>query len=161
MSNIIPSPTLTNLPTIGNHSYNQFDIVANVAGRYFDYKRDSKIIKAKRKELKYQADISLKQIDAELKKSIDSNQKNYNMEMHRLSTIAKELKHSRKDKKKIINVVIELTKMLLDPSVEQETKQIVPDMIRAYKELLEDTNRDSNTKLSFMYSDTNNKKIEE
>jgi len=137
------------------------DIIGNTIGRYFDYKRDTEIIQAKREELKHQAKIALSQIDAELTKSLDSNRKNYKREMHRLNSIARELKGNRANKNHIVKTITKLTKEMTDPRLDIEEKRIVLEVIRLHRDMLIDFDSDSNIKLNFMSNfDSNSQKIE-
>ena len=80
----------TTIPTI-NKTYNSFNIVGQTVGRYFDYKRETKLIEHETQKVKEQTKIIVKQIDLELKKSLDNNDKNFKKEMCRLENIAKSL----------------------------------------------------------------------
>jgi hypothetical protein len=132
----------TTLPSVT--VYDTFDIVGNTFGRYFDYKRETKLIEHETQKVKSQAKIIVKKIDAELVKSLDVNEKSFKKEMQRLKTIAKELKRGTIDKHKIIKAMVKCS----DPLVLKEYRLLLSDEHDAVlKKLNLMSNFESNTKL--------------
>jgi len=139
----LPSLKIENLPSI-NSSYEIFDIVGHTVGRYFDYKRDTAMIKYETEKVKAQAIVLVKKIDAELRKSLDINEKNFKTEMKRLKTIAKELKRGNIDKNKIIEAMVHCSD---------------PEMLKEYRLLLENENTAVLQKLNLMSNFEPNTKL--
>jgi hypothetical protein len=132
----------TTLPSVT--VYDTFDIVGNTFGRYFDYKRDTKLIEHETQKVKSQAKIIVKKIDAELVKSLDVNEKSFKKEMQRLKTIAKELKRGTIDKNKIIKAMVKSS----DPLVLKEYRLLLANEHDAVlKKLNLMSNFESDTKL--------------
>ena len=145
-------------------SYSAVTLMGDLIGQYFAYKKDTQMIKAKREELRYQRDIALKQIAAALQVTLDTNEKNYNKEMHRLRTIDKELEVNRNGKKMLLNGVHTLTLSLLDPTMDAQTKEHIPQTIKGLREMILELESASNAKLQLIhYSNdtTTTKMIEE
>ena len=118
----LPTLPTNNLPAL-DVSYGSFDIIGNTLGRYLDYKRDTAMIEYETEKLESQTKIVLKQIDAELSKSLDENEKNFKKEMVRLKTIAKVLKKGHIDKSKIVEAMTQCNNI---------------EMIKVYRQVLAD-----------------------
>ena len=149
--------TKATLPTVP--VYNNLDIVGNTVGRYFDYKRDTKRIEHETQKVKSQAKIIVKQIDAELKKSLDHNDKNFKKEMKRLEEIGKELKSSRKSKSKILKQIDNYIMMLSDEKTSLETKAMIPNLINGAYGMLNSENNLVLKKLNLMSDFESNTKL--
>jgi len=80
-------------------------------------------------KLKSQTEIILKNIDAELQKSLDNNEKNFRLEMKRLKSIAQDIKNSSKNEREMINHISTLTKQLNEPNIPIEVKENIPHLI--------------------------------
>ena len=142
MSNL-PIFKTTTLPSI-DVTYGVFDVIGNTVNRYFDYKRDTAMIEHETKKVKQQAKVMVKKIDAELKKSLDVNDKSFKKEMKRLEIIAKELKRGNIDRSKIIDAMVQSS----DPLVLQEYRLLLANEHDAVlKKLNLMSNFESNTKL--------------
>jgi len=102
----LPTLKRTSLPSV-DITYGILDFIGNTVGRYFDYKRDTAIIKHETEKVHVQAKIVVEKIDAELVKSLDNNEKSFKKEMKRLKSIAKELKRGSIDKNKIIEAMVQ------------------------------------------------------
>ena len=102
----LPTLKRTSFPSV-NITYGVLDFIGNTVGRYFDYKRDTAIIKHETEKVHVQAKIVVEKIDAELVKSLDNNEKSFKKEMKRLKSIAKELKRGSIDKNKIIEAMVQ------------------------------------------------------
>jgi len=102
----LPTLKRTSLPSV-DITYGVLDFIGNTVGRYFDYKRDTAIIKHETEKVHVQAKIVVEKIDAELVKSLDNNEKSFKKEMKRLKSIAKELKRGSIDKNKIIEAMVQ------------------------------------------------------
>lgn len=149
----------TTLPT-ASKTYDSLDIVGQTFGRYFDYKRETAMIKYETQKVKKQAQIIVKQIDAELKKSLDSNDKSFRGEMFRLKAIAKDLKDGSKKQKLILKHISELTGMLSDSAVLSSVKEQIPQLIAMAHQQLNDERNSGMQKLNLMSSfDPNQKSI--
>jgi len=145
--------TKATLPTVP--VYNNLDIVGNTVGRYFDYKRDTKRIEHETQKVK----IIVKQIDAELKKSLDRNDKNFKKEMKRLEEIGKELKSSRKSKSKILKQIDNYIMMLSNKNTSMETKAMIPNLINGAYGMLNSENNLVLKKLNLMSDFESNTKL--
>jgi len=142
MSNL-PIFKTTTLPSI-DVTYGVLDVIGNTVNRYFDYKRDTAMIEHETKKVKQQAKVMVKKIDAELKKSLDVNDKSFKKEMKRLEIIAKELKRGNIDRSKIIEAMVQSS----DPLVLQEYRLLLANEHDAVlKKLNLMSNFESNTKL--------------
>ena len=102
----LPTLKRTSLPSV-DITYGILDFIGNTVGRYFDYKRDTAIIKHETEKVHVQAKIVVEKINAELVKSLDNNEKSFKKEMKRLKSIAKELKRGSIDKNKIIEAMVQ------------------------------------------------------
>ncbi len=137
------------LPTVSK-VYAPLDILGNTVGRYFDYKRETAMIQHETKKVKAQAKVMGKQIDAQLKKALDINDKNFKKEMYRLETIAKELKNGVKAKSKLLKQIDKYIKMLSDSSLPEETKINIPTLIEQANQLLAQESNQAIKKLNMM-----------
>ena len=147
------------LPTVSK-VYAPLDILGNTVGRYFDYKRETAMIQHETKKVKAQAKVMGKQIDAQLKKALDINDKNFKKEMYRLETIAKELKNGTKAKSKLLKQIDKYIKMLSDSSLPEETKINIPTLIEQANQLLAQESNQAIEKLNMMsHFDPNTKLI--
>ncbi len=144
----------TTLPTV-NKTYFPLDTLGNTIGRYFDYKKETAIIKYETQKVKEQAKVAIKQIDAELRKSLDANSKNFKKEMVYLKSIAKTLENSSSSQKMILENIAELTKMLTNPNMPKE--HILNMIVMAHQQLNDERNS-SMEKLNLM-GNFNQKKI--
>jgi len=117
-----------NMPIIDN-DYGTLDVLGKTFGRYMDYKRETAMIEHATEKLKYQTDIIIKDIDSQLQKSLDSNKKNFKLEMKRLKVIAEDIKNNNKNEKAIIKHIGELRKQLSDPNIPIEIKETIPHLI--------------------------------
>ncbi len=149
----------SSLPTI-NKNYDKFDIIGNTFGRYFDYKRETAMIEHETKKVKAKAKILGKQIKAELKKSLDENDKNFKKEMRRLEEIGKELKNGAKTKAELLKQIDEYIKMLGDSSLPVEVKKDIPTLIELANQMLAKESEYALKKLNMMsHFDSNTKLI--
>jgi len=138
----------TTIPTI-NKTYNSFNIVGQTVGRYFDYKRETKLIEHETQKVKEQTKIIVKQIDSELKKSLDNNDKNFKKEMRRLENIAKSLNDNSYSKKQLLKEISFLTKQLIHTS-DTNMQNIILDLIKEAHNSLKEENKNSLEKLNSM-----------
>ena len=141
--NKLPTLKKMNLPSL-DVSYGAVDIVGNTVGRFFDYKRDTATIKYETEKLVSQTKVVLKKIDAELELSLDRNEKEYQKEMMRLKSIAKELKREHKEKREIIKAMAKCKDAAL---------------LREYRQLLADEHGVALKKLNFMIEFHQDKKL--
>jgi hypothetical protein len=148
----------SSLPSL-NKLYAPLDIVGNTIGRYFDYKRDTAMVKYETQKIKEQTKIILRQIDAELKKSLDFNDKAFKKEMFRLQTIATALQANSQNKKKILIHISELTRLLGDSSVPLSVKENIPKLIAIAYESLANESSESMSKLRLMSEFDSNQKL--
>jgi hypothetical protein len=121
----------TSLPTLSPER-SPFDIV----GRYFDYKRDTELIRLETIKVREQAEIIRKEIDARLKEELDRNNKKFQKEMLRLKTITKSLRDGRKSKKKILKELSKLIDYLANPNIPDAIKEQIPIMINSLTKIL-------------------------
>jgi hypothetical protein len=141
--NNLPTMKRTNLPSL-DVTYGALDILGNTFGRYFDYKRDTAMIEHETEKVKQQAKVVVKKIDAELKKSLDVNEKSFQKEMKRLEIIAKALKKGNMDRSKIIEAMVQSS----DPLVLREYRLLLANEHEAVlKKLNLMSNFNPNTKL--------------
>ena len=151
----------SSLPTVSK-VYAPLDFVGNTFGKYFDYKRETAMIEHETKKVKAQAKIMGKQIDAQLKKELDTNNKQFKKEMKRLNTIAKDLKNSAKAKKKLLKQIDKYMNMLSDNSISAEFRLTIPTLILKTNELLAQESDQAIQKLNMMsHFDPNTKLIGE
>jgi len=149
----------SSLPSVSN-SYAPLDFVGNTFGKYFDYKRETAMIEHETKKVKAQAKIVGKQIDAELKKSLDENDKNFKKEMRRLEEIGKELKNGAKAKAKLLKQIDKYINMLGDSSLPIEVKKNIPTLIELANQMLAKESDHAIEKLNMMsHFDSNTKLI--
>jgi len=147
----------TTLPTV-NKTYSVFNPINATIGRYIDYKRETVMIKHATMKLKEQSKIIIKKIDAELKISIDRNNKDFKKEMFRLKSIAKELANGSKNQKMILNHIDNLTKMLNNQSIELSIKETIPQLITMAHQQLNDERNSHMQKLDMMSNFNPNQK---
>jgi len=121
----------TSLPALSPER-SPFDIV----GRYFDYKRDTELIRLETIKVREQAEIIRKEIDARLKEELDRNNKKFQKEMLRLKTITKSLRDGRKSKKKILKELSKLIDYLANPNIPDAIKEQIPIMINSLTKIL-------------------------
>jgi ABC-type transporter Mla subunit MlaD len=101
----------------------------------------------------------LRQIDAELKKSLDFNDKAFKKEMFRLQTIATALQANSQNKKKILTNISELTRLLGDSSAPLSMKENIPKLIAIAYESLANESSESMSKLRLMSEFDSNQKL--
>jgi len=130
----------------------------NIVSKYFEYKTNTAMIKQATKKLKYQTQIILKNIDAELQKSLDSNDKNFKLEMIRLKNISKGINNNRQDKKAHFNNISAFIKMLENPNIAQQIKETIPALINLEHQQLAILSTNSTAQLESM-SNFNTKQI--
>ena len=148
----------TTLPTV-NKTYFPLDTFGKTVGRYFDYKKETAMIKYETQKVKEQSKVAIKQIDAELKKSLDANSKNFKNKMVYLKNIAKTLESSSTNQKMILENIAELTKMLTNPDMPKE--YILNMIVMAHQQLNNERNS-SMQNINIMGNfDQNQKKIGE
>ena len=148
----------SSLPSVSK-SYAPLDFIGNTFGRYFDYKRETAMIEHETKKVKAQAKIIGKQIDAELKKSLDENDKNFKKEMRRLEEIGKELKNGAKAKAKLLKQIDKYIKMLSDSSISKEVKETIPTLIEQANQMLAKESEYALKKLNMMSNFESNTKL--
>jgi len=146
------------LPTI-DKSYSILNPIDATIGRYFDYKKETAMIKHATVKLKEQSKIIIKKIDAELKVSMDKNKKDFQKEMFRLKSIAKDLANSSKNQKAILNHIEVLTNMLKNPDIELSVKEQIPQLIAMAHQQLNDERDNSMQKLNMMSDFDPNQKL--
>jgi len=147
-----------NIPTVGN-TYGTLDIVGQTFGRYFDYKRETAMIAHETQKLKEQTKILLGKIDSELKLSLNSNDKNFRLEMKRLKILSKSIKSNKKNQKAHLHNISHYTQMLGNPHISNEIKASLPSLIALEHESLNASLGQSNVVLEGM-SNANTKQIE-
>jgi len=147
-----------NMPSV-NSSYGALDIVGQTLGRFLDYKKETAMIEHATEQLRYQTDVIIKRIDAQLQISLDENEKNYKLEMKRLKMVAKSIKESRKNEKAMINHIRELTKQLSDPNTPTEIKQAIPQLIAYAHQTLSTTLSKSDLAIGTMGSIQSNQNL--
>ena len=161
MLNTLTTFPKRNLPTL-NVPTASFDLIGQTFGRYFEYKTNTKLIEHETKKVKEQSKMVVKQIESELERVLDENDKNFQKEMARLKVIAKELKGGKKSKAKLLKQLNSYVKMLSNPNVPMEVKESIPMLIAQTNELLKDENSHAIQKLNFMSNfDVNTKLIGE
>ena len=146
----------SNLPSL-DKTYAPLDVWGNTVGRYFDYKKETAMIEHATVKLKEQTKVILKQIDSELQRELDRNDKQFKQEMFRLQTIAKELSSVATTREKMVNNITMLTKQLGDENMPLEIKAQIPQLIAMFHQLLNDERQSSMQKLSSI--DPNQKSI--
>jgi|GEM_PF-1885210 len=149
----------SNLPSI-DKVYAPLDAWGNTVGRYFDYKRETAMIDHATVKLKEQTKVILKQIDSELQKELDRNEKSFKKEMFRLQTIANELNKGSNTRDQIFDHISDLTKQLGDPNIPDSVKENLPQLIAIAHQQLSDERDSSMQKLNLMSGfDPNQKSI--
>ena len=139
--------------------YAPLDFVGKSFGRYFDYKRETAMIEHEIQKVKSQSKIIGKQIDTQLKKSLDENDKNFKKEMLRLETIGRELKNGAKVKAKLLKHIDKYIKMLSDNSLSIEEKKSIPILIEQANQLLAQESDHAIKKLNMMSHFNSNTKL--
>ena len=145
---IMPALTKTNLPA--QATYGTMDIVGKTFGRYFDNKRDIALVRHETVKVLEQGKVLRANIDAELCKSLDSNQKNFDIEIARLKCVCDELCSGHASREKVYIHIDKLTSMLSDAHVEQEVKMLLPALIASAYGQLSDANRSQIQTLNHM-----------
>jgi len=134
MKNII-----TTIPTI-NKAYPIMDMVSQTVGRYFDYKKETAMIKHETRKVKEQTKIILANIDANLRISLDNNKKQYRLEMYRLDMIRDAIVATNHNKDNSISLIHSYIEMMKDPYIDMEFKAHIPSLISlAHEQLRIDT----------------------
>ena len=146
------------LPSL-DASYAPLDVWGNTVGRYFDYKKETAMIEHATVKIKEQTKVILKQIDSELKKELDRNDKNFKKEMFRLQTIASELSSGATTRDKILKNISELTQQLADSTMSVSVKEQIPKLIAMAHQQLNDERQSSMQKLSLMQGFDSNQKL--
>ena len=139
------------LPTV-NKVYAPLDIVGKTVGRYFDYKRETTMIEHETIKVKKQTKIILAEIESRLTVSLDENKKNFQQEMYRLKTIAKELKNDSKNRDYYYRHIEELTKMLSNPDIPLSMKETIPSLMAMTHQAIGEENGLAMQKLNLMSS---------
>ncbi len=93
----------TSLPTLSPERFS-----LDFFGKYFDYKRDTKLIRLETIKVREQAEIIRKEIDARLKDELDKNSKKFQKEMFRLKYIAESLENGRKNSNRLLEELFKL-----------------------------------------------------
>lgn len=152
MKNIPTNIVKTTLPTV--HVANTaLEIVGNMVGSYFNYKQNTQLIKHETYKVKAQAKVRVKEINAELSKSLEQNEQNFKKEMRRLKAISKDLASGAKSRSGIMDQINQYTNMLSDMNVPMEVKAMIPDLIKNAYAQLDKTNEDAMNKLNLMRGD--------
>jgi len=130
--------------------YAPLDVWGNTVGRYFDYKKETAMIEHATAQLKEQTKVILKQIDSELQKELDRNDKQFKQEMFRLQTIACELDSGSLVKESILQNISELVDKLGDETLPDKVKEQIPQLIAMAHQQLNDERQSGMQKLSLM-----------
>ena len=146
------------LPSL-DKAYAPLDVWGNTVGRYFDYKKETAMIEHATVKIKEQTKVILKQIDSELKKELDRNDKQFKQEMFRLQTIAKELSSGATTREQMVNHIAVLTKQLGDENIPLEVKVKIPELIMKTHQQLNNERQSSMQKLSWMQGFDSNQKL--
>lgn len=99
---------------------------ADLFQTYQNNKRDIKAIKHETKRISLQAKAIFKQIDANLKATLDKNQKMYDIEIKRIETVAKTLKDSSKKKNEMLKQSRDIIKILKNQSKNSIDNEMIP-----------------------------------
>jgi len=137
------------LPSL-NKVYAPLDVWGNTVGRYFDYKKETAMIEHATVKIKEQTKVILKQIDSELQRELDRNDKSFKQEMLRLQTIANELNSGAVTRESICNHILELTRQLGDTAIPISVKESIPQLIAMAHQQLSDERKSSIDKLNLM-----------
>ncbi len=146
------------LPTVDD-TYSNVDVLGNTFGRYFDYKKETALINHETQKVEQQAKVMNKQIEANLKLSLDENNKKLKKEMKHLKVIAKFLDKSSKNQKKILDHIVELTSILRDPEVQKDIKEYIPNLIAMAHQQLNDERASSMQNINAMGDFDLNRKL--
>jgi len=139
----------SNLPSL-DKTYAPLDVWGNTVGRYFDYKKETAMIEHATVKLKEQTKVILKQIDSELKKELDRNDKQFKQEMFRLQTIACELDSGSLVKESILKNISELVDKLGDETLPDKVKEQIPQLIAMAHQQLNDERQSGMQNLRLM-----------
>ena len=137
------------LPSL-NNAYAPLDVWGNTVGRYFDYKKETAMIEHATVKLKEQTKVILKQIDSELQKELDRNDKQFKQEMFRLQTIACELDSGALVKESILKNISELVDKLGDETLPDKVKEQIPQLIAMAHQQLNDERQSGMQNLRLM-----------
>lgn len=158
MFNSLTTLSKTNLPAL-NVPTASFDFIAQTVGRYFEYKNNTKLIEHETQKVKEQSKIIVKNIEAELVRVLDENDKSFKQEMARLKMIGQELKSGKKSKGKLLKQIASYSKMLSDPNVPLPIKETIPTLIAQTNELLQAEQSQALEKLNLMSNFESNTKL--
>jgi F0F1-type ATP synthase membrane subunit b/b' len=131
-------------------TYAPLDVWGNTVGRYFDYKKETAMIEHATVKLKEQTKVILKQIDSELEKELDRNDKQFKQEMFRLQTIACELDSGSLVKESILKNISELVDKLGDETLPDKVKEQIPQLIAMAHQQLNDERQSGMQNLRLM-----------
>ncbi len=112
------------------------DIATNPLGSFLDYKKDMAKINYEIEKLEYQTQIIIKNIDAQLTKALDENQKNYKKEMKRLGGISKTLKNNNRSQDRFIEEISKLSRELVNPNLSLDEKILISNTITTFHQSL-------------------------
>ena len=110
----------TSLPTLSPERFS-----LDFFGKYFDYKRDTKLIRLETIKVREQAEIIRKEIDARLKDELDKNSKKFQKEMFRLKHIAESLENGRENRNKLLNELFKLMRSLNSSNLSKDDKEFL------------------------------------
>ena len=158
MLNTLTTFSKTNLPSL-NVSTASLDFIGKTVGRYFEYKNNTKLIEHETQKVKEQSKIVVKNIEAELLRVLDENDKSFKQEMARLKMIGKELKSGKKSKGKLLKQIASYSKMLSDPNVPLNIKETIPTLIAQTNELIQGEQSKALEKLNLMSNFDSNTKL--
>jgi len=112
------------------------DVFTNPIGTILNHRQEMRRIEYEIEKLEHQTQIIIKNIDSQLTKSLDENQKNYDKEMKRLNHISKTLKSNNKRQDRVIEDISELSRDLSNPNLSLEEKKIISDTITIFHQSL-------------------------
>jgi len=116
----------SNLPELRMDSV----MTLNLVDRYMNYKQEMKRIEYEMDKLEYQTQIIITNIDAQLSEALDSNQKNFDLEMSRIKQKGKNLKAGQKQINEVLKSIRQLTKQLCDPATSLDEKKVLLTVIK-------------------------------
>ncbi len=158
MFNSLTTLSKTNLPSL-NVPTASLNFIGQTVGRYFEYKNNTKLIEHETKKVKEQSKIIVKNIEAELVRVLDENDKSFKQEMARLKMIGQELKNGEKSKGKLLKQIASYSKMLSDPNVPLSIKETIPTLIAQTNELFQAEQSQALKKLNLMSNFESNTKL--
>ncbi len=158
MSKSLTILSKTNLPSL-NVSTASLNFIGQTVGRYFEYKNNTKLIEHETQKVKEQSKIVVKNIEAELVRVLDENDKSFKQEMVRLKIIDKELKGGKKSKGKLLKQIASYSKMLSDPNVPLPIKETIPTLISQSNDLFQAEQSQALEKLNLMSNFKSNTKL--